>query len=234
MSKFKENEEIMKNEEINGNNSKKRKRGKGGLGTVIIPLAISLALFFALIMYQQNQMKAYNTKEVVVAITEVPEKLAVSKQNAATYFQTIRVPENAVVDGTYTSVNDLVGLITADDIHAHEIVSKYSMTDENDYISTVQDPVEISFAVNDAADAVGGTIRAGDIVDVSVLSDSTKKLESVLEDVYIKQVYDSSNNVVSEGDTASAVVFVCVVDKSERTNLIEKLSEGEVHVTLPE
>lgn len=198
--------------------------------TVLLPALIAIALFIVLVMYQESILRGYDNEKMVVAIAEVPERTNITKDNVGQYFKVKDVRKSLKVEGTVNDTEKLIGLTTTNKILGNQVVSTEWFVNPEDYILSLNTPIEMSIGVEKASDAVGGTLRSGDYVDVNVIIDG--KAEKVIEGAYIKTALDSSNAVAEEKDDV-ATTFILVIDESNKTRLLEKLDAGQLFVTLP-
>lgn len=198
--------------------------------TVLIPALMAIALFVVLVMYQESILRGYDNAKMVVAIAEIPERTNITKDNVGQYFKVKDVRKSLKVEGAVNDTEKLIGLTTTNKILKNQVISTEWFVNPEDYILSLNNPIEMSVGVEKASDAVGGTLRSGDYVDVNVIIDG--KSEKVIEGAYVKTALDSSNAVAEESDSV-ATTFILVIDESNKARLSEKLDAGQVFVTLP-
>lgn len=197
--------------------------------TVLIPALIAIALFVVLVMYQESILRSYDEIKMVVAIDEIPERTTITADNVNQYFTLKEVRKSLKVEGSIDDPEKLIGLTTTNRILKNLPVSTEWFANPEDYILSLNNPIEISIGVENPADAVGGTLRAGDYVDVNVIIEG--KVEKIIEGAYVKLALDSSSKEATKDAVATS--FVLVIDESNKARLLEKIDIGKVCVTLP-
>lgn len=165
------------------------KTNKGDKKALIAGVSILAAfiIFIILVAIENKIVKGVDKTGVVVAMTDVPAGIVLNENNIQTLFTVEPRESKSIPAGAYTSGYPLVGTVTARQIQAKEIVTPASLITEDLY-ADVEDPVELSLDVSKLGQAVGGTLRAGDIIDIKVIVDMSSKTakndeEGILEDV---------------------------------------------------
>ncbi|MCR5254993.1 MAG: SAF domain-containing protein [Acetatifactor sp.] len=109
-------------------------------------------------------------KGVVVATVDVPQGLVLTKDNMGEYFD-VKVRNADMLPSIYYEDGyPLLGKVTSRKILANEIVTDTAITVQDVY-ADVEDPVELAIDVSKIGNAVGGTLRAGDRVDIKAIID---------------------------------------------------------------
>lgn len=144
-----------------------------GLLFGIISFALAAALFVGLIFLQNYFSDDITYREVIVATADIPANEIITEENISKYFD--RRSYNILNTPTDTlkpeEVFSLVGKKTLVPLKVGETVSLKDFTDPNIYIETVTDPIEISLALSSIASSDGGKIRAGDLVNITLMFD---------------------------------------------------------------
>lgn len=137
-----------------------------------VALAAAIVLFVVLTIIQNNIVNKVEQKGVVVAIADVPKGIMLTEESIKQYFDVEMRNSSDVPAGYYTSGHPLVGMITGRDIVKKEIVTPGCIVAENIY-EGIEDPVELSIEVGKIGQAVGGSLRAGDRIDIKVVVNMT-------------------------------------------------------------
>ena len=146
---------------------KKTKTSNGGKYATfgIAALVLSIVVFTIFTAIQRNVVQEVKKKYVVVAIKDVPQGILLTKETIPDFFAKELRVEADLPANVYESGSDLIGLTTDRAIAAKEVVSPTALR-EIDWTFGVEDPVLFSITVSDFGQAVAGTLRTGDLVDV--------------------------------------------------------------------
>ena len=153
---------------------KKEKEGKGGfqMSTIVfalLALILTVALFFGLIFIQNHLSEEIIYTDVIVAKTDIPEGTIITMENANLYlerrqFNSMTIPRGSIVDP-----QTIIGQRTRVPMITGEMLTIKDFENLNKYLDGIEDPVEISIAAPDAANADGGKIRAGDLINITMM-----------------------------------------------------------------
>lgn len=92
--------------------------------------------------------------------------------------------------------------------------------------------MEVSFEASDLSQVVGGILRKGDIINISVINSLSKTNMEVLNSAYVEKVFDTSGvRIEKTQKDASAVILNVIIDNSAVKDFNEKISTGEVRVS---
>lgn len=151
------------------NNGNKERIKMSSLAFSLLSLLCAIALFGGLIFLQNYFAEDITYKTVVVMKTDAPRNTVVTYDNAEELFELKSVNILNVTSDYLETVDDIIGCKAQVELLTGEIISRKDFEDINSYIKNFKDPVEISIAVENIADADGGKIRAGDLVNVTMM-----------------------------------------------------------------
>ena len=167
-----------------GKKANKRKAGKKDHKLTLATVAILTAfiVFVVLVVIQDRIVNEGVTRNVVVAVKDIPAGTKLTQENMPNYLSMEARPEEQIPSGgTFSSGYELIDKITDRDIKAKELLTEDCFY-EFDFFSEVSDPVEISIAVGDLGRAVAGTLRTGDLIDIkTVIRLQTEEEETATE-----------------------------------------------------
>lgn len=172
----------------------------------VVALAAAVIIFVILTIIQNKIVNSVDETGVVVALVDVPEGIVLTEENMMNYFGMESRPSADVPAGYYTSGHALVGKVTGREIRAKEVVTSTCVIGENFY-EDVEDPVEISIAVDKIGQVVGGSLRAGDIIDIKVVIDTSYfagEEEALLDDEGEYSLDNVPEIAAQEGETGEA------------------------------
>lgn len=152
-----------------------KKGDRKALGA-LVALVAAIIVFVVLTIIQKNIVNQVEQVSVVVAIKDVPKGIVLTEDTIKSYFDVELRNTADVPNGCYSSGYPLIGMITGRDILKKEIVTPTCIVSENIY-EGIEDPVEIAIEVGKIGQAVGGSLRAGDIIDIMQIVDMSYSLE---------------------------------------------------------
>lgn len=210
---------------------KEEKRG-GRLKPLIFSFIISILFFFILIGLETRIMNNYEKTEVVVAKEMIVDGTEITKENVNTYFTLTDVDATLKTDSAFTSIENLSGYIVRNTIDKNEIISSHGLIKKDDIIEKLISPVKVSFKASDISQVVGGTLRSGDLIDISVVNNKSGKAEKVLREVYISEVFSNSGTRIEKGDnTSSAMIINVLISKENENEFNEKVSKEMIRIS---
>ncbi len=173
--------------------------------------ALSGALVFAWMNAQGKDSGgggsvAVGSQEAVVAKTEIKQRTAIT----ADMLEIKSIPANLIVDGHYTTIEEVVGKVTKLPIKANEQVVLTSVVDTNrpavDALAQVVPNGRRGFSVKAIPNnTAGGLILPGDYVDVVWVCCTAENIvvltKTVAQNVQVAAV---ATNIVSSGPVASS------------------------------
>lgn len=211
----------------------KNKSKKGWLG-ILGCVIVAIIAFFIVLLLLNKAVKKVETVDVVAFSQNVTQKTEINKDNVNRYFSVIKVVKQTKPENTYASLDEVVadGKIYVDGNYVkNEVLTKEKVVSERKIEDAYTDKVEASFKVAAFDAAVGGTIRAGDRINITVV-DSTGIEKYSIDNVYVAATFTSDGTLVKENDTtAIAVGFKIWLNGSELTDFNTNISAGIVKVS---
>lgn len=203
---------------------------------IIICLVISIAVFVAVMIVQSAIQGDEDTKVVVVALDNIKAPAFIEREDAHKYFEEIEVPSSLAYDGTFDSLEELFGknkeiYVTAAVIKG-EVVAEDCIIAGKDFLKGYNNPVEMGIKVSSFENAVSGTIRRGDVVDMCILNDAG---EEVTIGLYVLQAFDSSGIRIEADDTEGvAVAFTVLMEREEYVDVAKIINMGKFQLVKTE
>jgi len=225
-------------------NAAKPKKKSGGIGKFFLALVMAIVVFIALLVLQTGIMNKYEKKTVVIAKTDISANIDITKDNLKQYFTTTdydvtKLPagyiEKNALEETLSNVLVTTYIPKGQVITDSVFVTSDSVTGQLAKLEGAE-LVETSFSVDSIADAVAGTLRRGDVIDIylyyventedsqfSAKTDMKADIQKVvLKDIHIKQAYDGSGVAITEDNKDAAAVLFDIVANEED---VDKLNE---------
>ena len=165
--------EKREKKERNVRNIKKVGAGKNASSLLFALLALVLTILaFGGLLFLQSLFKEDVTyRAVIVAKADIPENEIITTDNATTYFEIKNMNILDTMDGSMSSIDEILGGQAKVPMYAGEIITAKDFRMNEDTSASFENPVEISVSVGDVASSDGGKIRAGDIVNISLMFD---------------------------------------------------------------
>ena len=137
----------------------------------IISLAVAAVLFVGLLFLQNYFAEDITYREVIVASVDIPEGEIITEENFGKYFGTSNVNVLNSTAGALSreDAEKLINMKTRVSLQKGEIVTLKDFQDLNVYLDSIDNPIEISIAVDSMAASDGGKIRAGDLVNITLM-----------------------------------------------------------------
>lgn len=178
-------------------------KGKTGFKTstlvfALLALIITVALFFGLIILQNYLSEDIIYTDVIVAKVDIPKGVILTTENAQNYLERRQVNSLTVPRGTISDPMAIMGQRNIVPLIAGEMLSVKDFENLNKYLDGIVDPVEISIAAPYAANTDGGKIRAGDLINITMMfSDSQLGRASSKSSAFETQdMFSYANDVV--------------------------------------
>lgn len=233
-----EKKEVVTNKKINGkeiHGKNKDSKVLSILKTVAIPVVFAAIVVCVLYVAIEKNATQEELKTTVVCMKEdVSANTYVEAEDIETYFTTISVELAAVPTSAIQSLSELSedGFYIEDAMSKSQMVLAESLSETNAVMDKYVSGYELtSFSVNSFDSGVNGSLRQGDIVDVYALDPLTESLILMVEDVYVKEVYDNSGNCITEASEV-ATAFTVYVTESEVEQMNMAIVYGGIQMYL--
>lgn len=220
MFKFKKKDTIKKTRNAN----------KKNLFGLVLSVFVAICVFVGLTSYQTTLLSDYEKVTRVISIKTIPKGTLITEKNVANYFTTDEIEAHHDVASSVNEINDMIGYISNADIANGQTISLINFVEKNHLLANKADIVYVSFTVSKAGDAVGGTIREGNIIDVTVKTNDG--VVSAGESLYVNAVYDTSYRTLTETDDTPATTIEVALDKNKANDFIDAISSGTIYVSL--
>lgn len=227
-----------------GKDSKKEKvQSEKGKFKFLIALILACAVTGGLIKYEEYTLSKFETENVVCvnsAVSTLEDGTVITKENVEKYFSIKEVPKTMVAKNALTSTDSIVGKKTVVEMYANGIVTAAQFSDVNEKISQIVNPVETSINATDLSQLVGGILREGDTIDISIIGEENN-LVYELKDVYVTKAFNSSGELIEKNKNVSggeestvsnenAMIINVIISKSDEEALNQQIKNGQIRV----
>ena len=230
--------EVEDSKKVNKKEKKVKVQGSKAISvlkTLIIPAvfaAIVVCVLYAAI--EKNATQEEMKTQVVCLKEDVTANTYVEPEDIEKYFTTISVETAAVPTTAIRSIGELSeeGFYIDDEMSKSQMVLEENLLNEDAVMDKYLSGYELtSFAVTSFDDGVNGSLRTGDIVDVYALDPLTETLVLMVENAYVKDVYDNSGNKITE-DSQIATAFTIYVTVEEVEQMNKAIVYGGIQIYL--
>lgn len=148
----------------------------GGLFFTVIALAVAAVVFAGFMFLQSYFSEKIVYKEILVVKKEIPEGEIITESNISNYFGRKKINALNVVAGSLapSEATSLYGLKAKVVLREGEEVATTDFLNTNVYLDNIKDPVEMSITTSGIGFTNGGKIRAGDIVNITLMFSSAQ------------------------------------------------------------
>ena len=208
---------------------------------ILISAILACAVTVGLIKYQEQALSKYETVGVVCvkpSVKSLKEGTVINEETVKKYFSVEQRQKNTVSSNALMDMEKLIGKRTSIELYANDVITTAQFSDINEKLHEISDPVETSINATDLSQLVGGILREGDTIDISVIGDEGQ-LVYELRDVYVTKAFDSSGQIIDEnlneagdGTTSNenAMIINVIIEKSDEALLDQQLSNGVVRI----
>ena len=185
--------------------------------SLIISACVAIVVFIALLFVEKSLLKPNGTVEGFVAVSDIDKGTVITEENISKLFT-----EKNNIDGAL----EVTGAI-----NKGEVVSNNSFISKDDKFKDIDDLVEVSFNVSDISQVVGGILRSGDIIDISIIDNNTNESMIVLEDIYVDKAISSDGLQIDRSSDLSALTINILVSKDDSEKLNSYLNKGTLRIS---
>lgn len=198
----------------------KEKKSKS-LTRLILSVIIGIFVYCALLAAETWFLRDVETSKAVVLTQNLSKGTVINNENKTEYFEVVDIYSNYVTDDNFKSIDDIPDGVLTSNMNTFETLLKKDIDKKDDLLSYIPNDsaiIEMSVKVSDLGNAVGGLIRAGDLINISIVDSSSKISEPLYKNVYVEKSLDSSgNNIEKTADTAATIIVILVDEEMEQT-----------------
>lgn len=171
-----------------------------------VSLFLTVGLFVGLVTLQSFLMEDITYQEIIVAKQNIPQNTIITQENVSQYLTVKAVNILEMTGGSLLNTDELIGQKAIVSLYAGEDVTLKDFERLSIYTENFAEPVEVSVKIADIADADGGKLRAGDLVNLTMMFTNeqlglanSKKTDSGHSST---SLFESVESVVGENETA--------------------------------
>lgn len=200
--------------------------------SLIISACVAIVVFIALLFVEKSLLKPNGTVEGFVAVSDIDKGTVITEENISKLFTEKNNIDGALeVTGAVKTKDELINKVAKENINKGEVVSNNSFISKDDKFKDINDLVEVSFNVSDISQVVGGILRSGDIIDISIIDNNTNESMIVLEDIYVDKAISSDGLQIDRSSDLSALTINILVSKDDSEKLNSYLNKGTLRIS---
>lgn len=208
----------------------KKVKSEKKIVTLVISLLLAIVVFIGLIIVQKNVVSPNGHATVYVATQNLDRGTLITKDNVNSLFKTEVVDGNLKVSNSVENKNKLIDHIVTQKINQGTVVANNYFLDKNDVLSKIDKPTEVSFTTNDVSNVLGGTIRQGDLINISIIND--KRSKELLHNAYVSKVFAQDSKEIGRNDDKPAMTINVIIPGSLVQEFNTGVSNGNVRVSM--
>jgi len=211
----------------------KKPKTKRSFSITIISLILAIAMFAALVYSEKRILSSYDKSNVVVAKTDIDKYQNITEKNKKQYFEVKQFYLQELPEKYYKSLKEVPTGLADKKMYANEIITDLSVKSSESFVTGIEDPVMTSLNCASISDAVGGILRRGDKVTVSLIDRSGTTVLS-LKDVYIYEAMTADGKKITSKNSgeAIAVLYNIILSSKDEQLLASKLAQADSIVRL--
>lgn len=200
--------------------------------SLIISACVAIVVFIALLFVEKSLLKPNGTVEGFVAVSDIDKGTVITEENISKLFTEKNNIDGALeVTGAVKTKDELINKVAKENINKGEVVSNNSFISKDDKFKDIDDLVEVSFNVSDISQVVGGILRSGDIIDISIIDNNTNESMIVLEDIYVDKAISSDGLQIDRSSDLLALTINILVSKDDSEKLNSYLNKGTLRIS---
>lgn len=215
---------------------------KGGKVKLIAFCVLGAAiLYIALVMVQSSLINDYKQYEVTVFVPAIgiPANTQITEQNMQKLFLSVNRDSRTISEDYIRDLSELNGSYTVKKLEPLEIVCE-SGFQELDMTEGMVWPVEVSFQVSSFDQAVGGVLREGDCINLSVVKmegyeEKEVIIQQIIEKTYVTRAFSSAGVELKREDNENvdtpATIINIYIPKAQEEAFNKAISEGTLRVS---
>ncbi|MBS6502460.1 SAF domain-containing protein [Clostridium tertium] len=205
---------------------------KGNKKSIFISFILALGAFIGLLFVEESVLKPNGTVNGFVAKVDIDKGMLITESNISNYFtEKNNIDGSLEVTGAVKTKEELINKITNQNINKGEVVSINSFVAKDDILAKIENPVETSFNVSDISQVVGGILREGDLIDISIVDNNSKESTKILKNVYVDKAISSDGKEIDRTSDLSALTINIILSESEEKILNDSINKGTIRVS---
>ena len=166
---------------------------------------------------------------VITCISEINRGTTITEDNFNDMFEVKGADDSIKPSDAVTDKESVIGKTFRYDISEGTILTEGMLADGNSIGLSMNNPVAAGIKATDISQFVGGIIRKGDYIDISVVDKNTGECINVMNSVYVVGAYNSDGTEIENGEGCAMLLNV-LIEKESESYLNTMLSMGTIRI----
>ena len=209
----------------------------GSSRRLLFSFIVAAALFAACLVLIKDMTVQEETVAVLVTSSKITENKKITDMSDGITIK--EVPVSMVPADVIKDISQITGQFAVCNMGKGQILTKYFFTDKEEMATDLKEPVEVSVGVSNMEQIVGGGLREGDLVNVSVVKESLVEGErgyktvQIVSKAYVTRTFTNTGTFVSSEDNKQTAMIVNIlIEASEEDAFNAALSSGKIRISL--
>ncbi len=200
------------------------KRKKGNAKWILVAI-VGMAVSVFVIVYV---FKGDNDS-VMTCVSGINKGTIITEDNIDDLFEpegsgNLIIPSDAVKDR-----ESIMGKAFKYNVSSGTVLAEGMLADADSIGVMLNNPVVAGIRATDISQFVGGIIRKGDYIDISVIDNNTGECINVMNSVYVAGAYNSDGTEIEDGK-GCAMLLNILIEKESESYLNSMLSLGTIRI----
>lgn len=196
-----------------------------------ISAIVAAVIFFGLITVQEKLVNPYGKVVAYQMKTDIKKNSLITKDNIGSYIEKIVIPGNLGVSNAITDPNEVVDHLTTQYINKGSILSKNDFIDVKNIKNKIQNPIKVSFNTNDVSEVLAGTLRQGNVIDISVIKRDNES-KKIISNAYVEEVFTKDNKEIKGDSIEPTTIINILIPAADLNEFNNALAEGKLRVSM--
>lgn len=224
-------ERMQENRKERVKKEKKDSKGKTRhlkVGMILAAFISSFVVYFAMIQTEKNVLTQYEKGLVCYAQKEIPRGTMITKENVDFYFGEREIDRNSIAQTMLRDKSQVEDMAAYYDIAEGTILMKGMFEPLQEILADIEQPVIVGVKADDIYQLVGGTLRAGDKIQLYTVTEQ-KEAELLWKTVFVESVFDQSGNRISNDNRTTPVHRLNLyLEQSQVAEFYAELAKGSL------
>lgn len=213
----------------------KKRRDNSLLTAFLISLIVAAAVYIAAINIETSILSNYEKLNAYVCTKEIIKGTPITADTWENYFTIKEIDKSILPDSIVNKQEDVIGKAIYFTLKPGTVITNEMFYKISDTYKEFKNPREISLSVEDIAYSVGGTLRAGDKVDIYITNtraqlNGESVLTPICQNAYILSTFDDYGTVIQNDDKITPCRMISIiVEESTTTEIYNAIQGGKIY-----
>ena len=203
----------------------------------ILPKAATAALLAAVVIFcimlnvEKNAMAAYEKGEILVAVKDMEKGVVLNEENIEEYLERKQIDKRLIPDAAVTEPDRIYQHMSVHKLDKGTMLTEAMLLDLDEMLQHMSEPVVAGFKAEELYQVVSGILRSGDRIHIYTVDPDTDDTYLIWEDIFVKEVFDSSGVAITAEDTLTAAQRINIfLEKENVEQFYSELAQGSLRV----